>query len=211
MQRVNKSSGSKGKQEQINEEFGRVLATVFENQVAISNSQKGTDAKTAVMLRLFISTLNEVVSKFNALTSVDLMAHDPKTEKPYIIDEPGLHVDKIDIELINKMFEDYSKFDARADKEEHFQHWYMGRPLDELPEVKVTEEGEDGDAPEYPEDATIFGGDYDTEEKAAETSDVPPLQVADDSEGESADKESSNVLQEVQDIPRDESPVEATP
>lgn len=120
-------------QEQQNQKLralAETLTTIYNNQVELSNSGTKVDTQHAVLGRLAISTLNELLLRIG---SEDLITY----------------------ESVSEMFEQFAALRSRPDWREHSKDWYMGKDLSNLPPVPEAESPE-ATKPE----ASEFGGDY---------------------------------------------------
>lgn len=113
--------------------LAKTVGTVWQNQVAISESIDRLEEEFCVLGRLMIPKMNDILI---ALGSEDLITE----------------------ETINGVFLTWSEFKKRPDFKKHFVPWFLGVPLQDMPEVK--QEEENPDAPAESEGAEVFGGNY---------------------------------------------------
>lgn len=115
---------------------------VIRNHTELARSATHSDANISVMLRLFITKMNQIIGKVNEL---------------------GGDISEITSEEVGAVFSEYARLCERPDRASLNRHWCFGTSMDDLPpppEPEALEVGED------PYDATVFGGDY--EEKRQE-------------------------------------------
>lgn len=137
----------------------------------LAGSANKSEVKWAVMMRLVISRYNSLLEQMDSVSRGVLA--------PFTYEE------------LNKLFKEFEEFRSKKGFADHMQAWYMGEDVSQF-EGDVGEEltGGDGGAPqaeeEYPEGATIFGGDYvadaeeDGEAEGSEEAEVPEMQGPDD-------------------------------
>lgn len=172
----------------------RIVGNCFQNQNNLAKSAQDNDDQFAVLLRLTILRMNQIIGLQNLAYHM-AVAELPEEKRP---PHPEAHmIPNITYEEVQQLFLDYAKFRERPDFRDHFRAWYTGADLSTLPPPpEVKEEAQAvGSAPEaepeapYPEGAQIFGGDYGsengngsaeaqtqrTEEEAATPSEVPEM------------------------------------
>jgi hypothetical protein len=150
--------------------LGETTATIYRNQVDLSQSHTRLDEQFAVLTRLTVMTLNDLIIR---LGGEDLVTYDG----------------------INAMFQEWNDFRSRPDFREHMSVWMMGGDLSALPPPPepAKEEEQPADAPEEnPEGAVEFGGDYESESGIG---DEKPTEGASKDEARGASAE----VQQVQD------------
>lgn len=114
--------------------LAKTVGTVWNNQVSISESIDRLEEEFCVLGRLMIPKMNEIL--------ISLGSDDLITE-----------------EIINNVYLTWNEFKKRSDFKSYFVPWFLGVPIDEMPEVKQEEE-KTLDAPAESKDAEVFGGDY---------------------------------------------------
>lgn len=149
------------------QQMAAMVGRVFKNQSTLASSHDRFDAQQAVMLRMFITRINELTELHNR-TFVLAAQTLPEDERPEGWEKALLPV--ISPKDVDACFGLFQKFKERPDYAEHFTTWYMGGDLDELPSVVEREESVDelkmsaSEAEEpsspYPDGVQIFGGDY---------------------------------------------------
>lgn len=108
------------------------LNVIYDNQRNLADSATRLDDQFAVLTRLAILKINELIERHNVEFE----------------DDP---IEPITYEMVNEMFVTFNKFRDRKDYKDHMKMWFMGEDLNILP---VPAAGET--APTQPE----FGGDY---------------------------------------------------
>jgi len=112
---------------------------IYKNQKVLGDSSERLDEQFAVLTRLTVKKLNEIVTALNMSVGQDL-------------------VNPVSYEEQNAGFVEWAEFQKRPDWREHTRIWFTGGDLSELPpppEPEVKEE------PDTREDVEPFGGDYD--------------------------------------------------
>jgi hypothetical protein len=159
----------------------KALADRTFNEQLITEGVNKSEVKWVVLMRLLISKYNRLAEKWNSL---GLMK-----------DEEPITVDPIVYDELNQLFGDFEKFRSKPGFAKYMELWYMGEDVSEFEgeeeEVEAKPGEGDGGAPqaeeEYPEGATIFGGDY-----------VPDAAAEDD--GVEASSEEEAPMPEVQEL-----------
>lgn len=151
---------------------------VYKNQVELAGSADRVDDQFAVLTRLVILKLNEVVQAVNLLRRAHL---DSRTDI-------GLPPNPVTYGDVNSMFAQYELLKQRRDFRQLAEAWYMGQDLSNLPpppeepqseelskvfaeadavaDAAAKEAAEDPsliegpDSVGFPDGAQIFGGDF---------------------------------------------------
>lgn len=127
--------------------------TALQNTQHLAASHEDLNSQFAVLIRLFISRMNQVIALQNRI--YELACADQSTP-------PDHKVDLIGYDEVGMLFKLFDEFKKRPDYQDHFRTWYTGGDLSQLPpppEPPAKEEAEeDLGAPR--EDAEVFGGDY---------------------------------------------------
>lgn len=119
----------------------------------LSKSETRLDEQFAVLTRMTYSKVNELIHAINRNVLIGVSEE----------------VAPIDYDQTNKMFVEWQQFKNRPDWRDHSRVWFMGGDLSmlppppepqEQPEAKVKEQIESAPEEEYPEGATMFGGNY---------------------------------------------------
>jgi hypothetical protein len=136
--------------------YGAVINRIFANEQELAKSTENLDEQFAVLTRLMVTKMNEVIAVVNTIS--------------------GVNIQPISYESINEMFRLFASIKARSDFKEHARAWYTGSDVSNLPpppvEEKESQSGkidmlpiesvepvDDG----IPEGAQVFGGDYNKE------------------------------------------------
>lgn len=119
-------------------------------------------------------------------------------------EEGGLDIPDVDYDSMNKEFDLFDAFSKSENFKSKLREWFMGEDVDKLISEPSSEEelGEttetDGDAQgEYPENATVFGGDYAADSKKTDPEEaqgcdvVPEVQSEDHPADRPEDQEGS--------------------
>lgn len=149
------------------------------NTALLAEGVNKSEMKWVVIMRLLISRHNALASLINEM---DLHRG-----------EESIKVAPIDYLELNQLFGDFEKFRAKPGFAKHMESWYMGEDVSGFEGEEESGEGGDG-APgaeeEYPEGATIFGGDHvadaaaeSVEAEDAEEAQVPEVQDPDGADG----------------------------
>jgi hypothetical protein len=101
--------------------MGQVLDQLWKNQQELAKSELNIDEQFAVLSRIVISKVNELVEKHNALAYQTL----PTTNDSL--------AGKVSYEEINDLFVIFSEFKKRPDFRDHFRAWYMGADVTKIP------------------------------------------------------------------------------
>lgn len=129
--------------------LGETLQVIYENQLELSSQETKLDKQHAVLGRMAISNLNEILVRIG---SEDLITY----------------------KSVNELFEQFVEFKERSDFRQHMHAWYMGEDLDSLPPPPepVGQLGDDEEEPikaEEPAEPKVFGGDYVESDNGIET------------------------------------------
>lgn len=112
---------------------------IWENQVELTKSANNLDRQFAVMGRIFISKLNNIVVTIG-------------------------HDDILTYQGVNAAFDEWDQFHQRPDFRDHMEQWFLGGDLSKLPPPPRVEKKEAEQ--EQPKE---FGGDYDKSGDRAST------------------------------------------
>lgn len=99
-----------------------MLRKVYDNQVELSKELTRLDTQQAVLTRLVIMNLNEILIR---LGSDELVTY----------------------EGVNQMFHDFAALKTRPDHRDHMKDWFMGVDLSTLPPLEENEPEETQEGP----------------------------------------------------------------
>jgi hypothetical protein len=150
------------------ENIVKMVSTCYTNQHVLAKSAMGMDDQFAVLLRLTITRLNQLIELQNHVY-MNAIKYIPEEERP--IDPENHLIPTVDYLEVSNLFKEFDEFKRRPDFKELFQSWYTLADLKTLPPLPPTEVKEDAEGsilseePEVPyqTDAEIFGGDYGSE------------------------------------------------
>lgn len=110
----------------------RKLDVLYQNQRELVQSENRLDEQFCVSTRLAIMWLNSIIKGARM------------TDEPW-----ALELDSVTYDKVNELFKDFAEFRGRPDFRNHMRAWFMGEPIDSLPEVKGDEDArsDDGDTP----------------------------------------------------------------
>lgn len=110
----------------------RKIDVLYQNQRELVQSENRLDEQFCVSTRLAVMWINHIIQSAQANA-------EPWAEQ----------TDVVTYEKVNELFRDFEQFKSRPDFRDHMRVWFMGEPIDSLPEVKGDEDGrsDDGDAP----------------------------------------------------------------
>lgn len=101
---------------------------MYQNQQELARSETRLDEQFCVSTRLAISWINAIIRAAR------------------MEDEPwALELDSVTYEKVNEMFRDFESFKSRPDFRNHMRVWFMGDPLDSLPQLETEDAGDNGD------------------------------------------------------------------
>jgi len=160
------------------------------NAELLAEGVNKSEMKWVVVMRLLISRHNALASIINEM---DLHRG-----------EESIKIDPINYNELNQLFGDFEKFRAKPGFAKYMESWYMGEDVSWFKGEEEPEENS-GDAPqaeeEYPEGATIFGGDYVAdaagEAEAEDIQEAPVSEVQDTDEPGGGPEEPGEVSAEV--------------
>ena len=135
--------------------MAKSLETIWGNQKELSKSESLLDEQFAVLTRMTISTLNQ------------------------IIEHPG-KAQPITYEDVNRLFKDWADFRKRSDFREHMRAWFMGDDLASLPPPPVEEPGKPADQPKEGESnvPSVSAEENDRQERPASGRDGQEAEVS---------------------------------
>ena len=126
-------------QNQKLEALAKTIQVIYNNQLELVKSSDRLDEQFAVLTRLSIVRLNDLLIRVGV---EDLVTYDQ----------------------VNEMFMEWAAFKSRPDFRDHMQAWFMGQDLSELPPAPEPVKEEDVvSASALGEDADEFGGDYESQ------------------------------------------------
>jgi len=132
---------------------GNVISTVWKNQETLSKSAERLDEQFAVLARLSIRGMNDILIRMGA-------------DKEVITEV-----------VIETAFKEWQVFRSRSDFRQFMLEWFLGKPLADLPPPPAKEEapmtaapGQEAEKPQAQE----FGGDYGTQQKSDERNEAAP-------------------------------------
>jgi hypothetical protein len=102
------------------QELEKQVAVLFQNQRELAKSETRLDEQFCVSTRLAIYWINSIIKAARM------------EDAPW-----ALSMDSVTYEEVNKMFMDFEEFRSRPDFRNHMRVWFLGEPLDSLPELKV--------------------------------------------------------------------------
>lgn len=120
------------------------VAVLYQNQRELASSETRLDEQFCVSTRLAIMWVNDIIRRGRARGSG--WAQD---------------LEVVTYEKVNELFRDFEEFRSRPDFRNHMRVWFMGEPLDSLPEVRAEDNdvsSDDGDQTD-PEERAGSGGE----------------------------------------------------
>ena len=95
------------------------LDVLYQNQQELVRSENRLDEQFCVSTRLMVLWINHIIR--GARSKGETWAE---------------QMNVVTYEKVNELFHDFAKFRARPDFRNHMREWFMGEPVDSLPEVR---------------------------------------------------------------------------